>query len=133
MVPVPVHQAIATCEVRKSEMVSAKVNQLREASSLLNSILASLNLPAALEDSTGGVDAVPQSLKEKARNVQESGGSVELMKSVNEIPELVQRNKEILDEVYKSLFELQKSELKFKRLIFFQIAGRENDPRRGRV
>lgn len=46
MVPVQVHQAIATCEVRKTEMTGGKINQLREANALLNSILASLNLPA---------------------------------------------------------------------------------------
>ena len=105
MVPVQVHQAIATCEVRKSEMTGSKINQLREASSLLNSILASLNLPAALEDSPKGAsDDVPQSLKEKAKLVQESGGSTELLRSIQEIPELVQRNKEILDEVSRIRF-----------------------------
>lgn len=90
MVPVQVHQAIATCEVRKTEMTGGKINQLREANSLLNSILASLNLPAALEDTQGATDDVPQSLKEKAKVVQEAGGSADLISSVQEIPELVQ-------------------------------------------
>lgn len=94
-----VHQAMASCDVRKSEMTNSKIAQLREASQLLNSILASLNLPAALEDAAGGPDAVPQSLKEKAKTVQDCGGIAALMKSVNDLPELVQRNKEILDEV----------------------------------
>lgn len=103
MVPVVVHQAMASLDVRKSEMTSAKIGQLREASQLLNSILASLNLPAAIEDSVDGSNAVPQSLKEKAKSVQDDGGISALMKSVNDLPELVQRNKEILDEVCLNL------------------------------
>jgi len=96
---VAVHQAMAACDVRKAEMVGSRVGQLRESSQLLNSILASLNLPAALEDAQGSSDDVPQSLKEKSRAVQESGGTANLQRLINEIPELVQRNKEILDEV----------------------------------
>ena len=99
MVPVVVHQAMASCDVRKSEMTNSKIAQLREASQLLNSILASLNLPAAIEDSAGGADTVPQSLKEKAKAVEDAGGISSLMRSVNDLPELVQRNREILDEV----------------------------------
>jgi programmed cell death 6-interacting protein len=98
--PVAVHQAnaAAACDVRKTEMVNSRVGQIREASQLLNSILASLNLPAALEDAQGSSD-VPQSLKEKAQTVTESGGVSQLQRLIGEMPELVQRNKEILDEV----------------------------------
>lgn len=56
-------------------------------------------LALALEDSQGDKDEVPVSLKEKAKSIQEAGGYTELISSVQEIPELVQRNKEILDEV----------------------------------
>ncbi|ODN01568.1 Programmed cell death 6-interacting protein [Orchesella cincta] len=110
MVPVVVHQAMASCDVRKTEITNSKVAQLREASQLLNSILASLNLPAAIEDSSGGADAVPQSIKEKAVGVQEAGGLNSLMKSVNDLPELVQRNKEILDEAERMLREEEESD-----------------------
>jgi programmed cell death 6-interacting protein len=91
-------------------MTGVKINQLREATSLLNTVLASLNLPAALEDTQGGSDDVPQSLKEKARLVHEMGGSKELFTSVQEIPELVQRNKEILDEAERLLREEEESD-----------------------
>lgn len=106
MVPVVVHQAMASCDVRKSEMTNAKMSQLREATQLLNSILASLNLPAAIEDASGGADAVPQSLKEKAKAVQEAGGMPALMRAINDLPELVTRNKEILDEVMFSMMSM---------------------------
>jgi len=56
-----------------------------------------LNLPAAIEDLSGG-GGVPQSLLEKAAIVRQSGGSASLTQLINDLPVLLQRNKEILDE-----------------------------------
>lgn len=61
------------------------------------SILASLNLPAALEDSAGG--ALPQSLVEKSSAIVALGGINALNDQITELPELLQRNRDILDEV----------------------------------
>lgn len=61
------------------------------------SVLASLNLPAALEDLSGG--QVPKSVKEKSSKVRELGGYDSIVRLMNELPVLLQRNKEILDEV----------------------------------
>lgn len=61
------------------------------------SILASLNLPAALEDLSG--KKVPQSVIEKAQQVKDIGGIQFLDKIMNDLPELLQRNREILNEV----------------------------------
>jgi len=64
----------------------------------LFSVLASLNLPAAIEDlSSGG--KVPQSVVEKAATIREMGGIDQLNRLINELPILLERNKEILDEV----------------------------------
>jgi hypothetical protein len=60
--------------------------------------LASLNLPASIEDlSSGG--GVPASLLEKAATIRELGGISFLVQLMTELPALLQRNKEILDEV----------------------------------
>jgi programmed cell death 6-interacting protein len=59
--------------------------------------LASLNLPAALEDTASG--EIPQSVKDKAAAVKASGGLSEVQKMLQELPELLQRNQEILTEV----------------------------------
>jgi len=59
--------------------------------------LASLNLPAALEDSTGA--EIPQSVKEKAAAVKSNGGLEDLQQMLQELPELLQRNQDILNEV----------------------------------
>lgn len=61
------------------------------------SVLASLNLPAAIEDTSG--TEIPQSLLDKAQGVRESGGINALEESMRELPDLLQRNKELLDEV----------------------------------
>jgi hypothetical protein len=42
---------------------------------------------------------VPQSVLDKARQVQEQGGMQQLDKLINDLPELLSRNREILDEV----------------------------------
>ena len=60
-------------------------------------MLASLNLPAALED-TSGVD-VPESVKQKAGNIRGEGGIEEIRKVITALPDMLQRNKDILDEV----------------------------------
>lgn len=61
------------------------------------SVLASLNLPAAIEDTSG--TEIPQSLLEKACYVRNAGGINALEASMKELPDLLQRNKELLDEV----------------------------------
>lgn len=62
-------------------------------------LLAGKNLPAAIED-TGGND-VPESIKEKAETVQSHGGVASLEGKLYGLPELLQRNREILNEVLK--------------------------------
>lgn len=59
--------------------------------------LASLNLPAALEDIKGV--GIPQSLVEKSNNVRMNGGINKLETMIRELPELLKRNEEIIIEV----------------------------------
>ena len=65
---------------------------------LVFSVLASLNLPAALEDLSG--DSVPQSILEKARAIVQQGGLQSIEQLIRDLPELLTRNREILDEVH---------------------------------
>ena len=59
--------------------------------------LASLNLPAALEDIKGV--GIPQSLIEKSNSVRMNGGVQRLENMIRELPELLKRNEEIINEV----------------------------------
>lgn len=60
-------------------------------------MLASLNLPAALEDLSG--DSIPQSIAEKSRSIVQQGGLQSIEQLIKDLPELLTRNREILDEV----------------------------------
>ena len=60
-------------------------------------MLADRNLPAAIEDSSG--DGLPDSLREKAEALQAQGGFKALEEKIFSLPELLQRNQEILEEV----------------------------------
>lgn len=62
-------------------------------------MLADRNLPAAIEDLGG--DRVPESIKEKSDQIREQGGIQSLEQDIHNLPELLQRNREILDEVLK--------------------------------
>ena len=59
--------------------------------------LASLNLPAAIEDNGGR--QVPPSVAEKSNELKRQGGITTLERMVNELPTALTRNKEILEEV----------------------------------
>lgn len=103
LVPVVLHQAMAACETRKNEMVNAEIMRLREASQTLNGVLASLNLPAAIEVTSG--NSLPQSLVDKAREVREKGGVESVRTLIDDLPQLLTRNQEILDEIDRMLNE----------------------------
>ena len=104
LVPVAVQQAMTQCDTRKQDLVNREVNKLKEATALLNSVLASLNLPAALEETMAG-EQLPPSLREKSVGVVQKGGIEALAKITKELPELLQRNTELLDECDRQLKE----------------------------
>lgn len=105
LVPVALHQALQACESRRAEVVNAEIMKLREATQMLNGVLASLNLPAALEVTSTG--AMPASLLEKAATVRGRGGIESVRSLVKELPDLLVRNREILDETERMLTEEQ--------------------------
>ena len=65
-----------------------------------SSALASLNLPAAIEDLSG--QTIPKSVLDKSAAVNEKGGLNAIDVLMQDLPELLQRNREILDEVKKT-------------------------------
>lgn len=108
LVPVALHQALTACETRKNEVVNTEIMKLRESTQLLNSILASLNLPAAIETNEGC--AVPPSLLEKSEDVRNKGGIEHIRNLITELPDLLKRNREILDETDRMLNEEAQSD-----------------------
>ncbi|XP_052872127.1 programmed cell death 6-interacting protein [Anopheles cruzii] len=109
LVPVAVNQALAACEGRKAEMVNGEIMRLREATTAMNGMLSSLNLPAIIEVTASGA-SLPPSLQEKAAAVREKGGIEQLKGVIDRLPELFTRNKEILDEAFRILDEERDSD-----------------------
>uniref|UniRef100_A0A3B3TXK8 Programmed cell death 6-interacting protein n=1 Tax=Poecilia latipinna TaxID=48699 RepID=A0A3B3TXK8_9TELE len=101
MVPMAVQQSMGIYGQRKADAVNRLVGTMREATNLCNGVLASLNLPAALEDLSG--DSIPQSIAEKSRSIVQQGGLQNIEKLIRDLPELLTRNREILDESLKML------------------------------
>ncbi|CAH1241324.1 PDCD6IP [Branchiostoma lanceolatum] len=108
LVPLAVHQALTGYETRKADVVNKEVGRLREATQLMNSVLASFNLPAAIEDLSG--DTVPQSILDKGAAIKERGGIEKINQLIQDLPELLQRNKEVLDEANRVLDEEEKTD-----------------------
>jgi programmed cell death 6-interacting protein len=82
--PVAIHQALSAYDARRQELVGTNVTKLKDATNLLNQLLSSMNMPAALEDTKGG--EVPQSVREKATAVAGAGGHAALKKLIAELP-----------------------------------------------
>lgn len=121
LLPFGVHQSVQKLEMTRKTLVDGKliavsnshfkfpifskgeINTLRELTQTLNASLASLNLPASIEDLSGKQTEVPKSLKEKSSQIKQKGGIEELDKLLRELPDLLKRNKEILDEIQRSI------------------------------
>ncbi|XP_053946462.1 programmed cell death 6-interacting protein [Anastrepha ludens] len=109
LVPVELHRALTASDMRKNEIVNVEIMKLREATQTLNGVLASLNLPAAVETTDAG-SGLPPSLREKAVDVRNKGGIESINTYLKELPELLQRNREILDETERLLDEERDSD-----------------------
>ncbi|BES95190.1 unnamed protein product [Nesidiocoris tenuis] len=112
LVPLAVHQALAAYDLKKNELMNREINELRAATQLLNGVLASLNLPAAIEETSG--ESVPQSLCDKSQAIINAGGIAALEKTINELPELLKRNTEIVSETQRMLDEEESSDSQLK-------------------
>jgi len=112
LTPVHIQQALSSFDVRKNEIVNTEVNKLKSATNLLNELLSDMNLPAALEDNTGG--GCPPSLKEKSDSVIQAGGVQYLEKLMKELPESLQRNTDLLTESDRLLREEKDSDDKMR-------------------
>lgn len=109
LVPVALHQALVASDARKNEIVNGEIMKLRESTQTLNAILSSLNLPAAIEDTAKGT-SVPPSLLEKANTLRSKGGIESIRSLIDELPDSLKRNREILDESERILNEEKNSD-----------------------
>ncbi|PAA53698.1 hypothetical protein BOX15_Mlig010709g3 [Macrostomum lignano] len=112
LVPMHIHQSLLNFEACRNDACQKELGRLREATSLMQGVLTSLNLPMSLEDS--GSASVPPSLLDKARDLVDKGGYEKLRELSSENPELHKRNREILDEALRLLDEEQEADNKLR-------------------
>lgn len=112
LLPVQVQNALHAFDVRKTELINGEIAKLRDATQVMNGILSSLNLPAAVEDTTG--NSLPQSMQDKAEAVKAKGGVAVIQQLVSELPTLLQRNKEIMDECERLLNGEEQADIQLK-------------------
>lgn len=112
MVPLAVQQSMSVYNQRKAELINGTIARMRDATTLCNGVLASLNLPAAIEDVSG--DSIPQSILQKSKAVIEQGGIQTIDQLIRDLPELLLRNKEILDASLKFLDEEEATDNELK-------------------
>jgi len=99
LLPLSVQQAITKLDLRKGELVNSSIDQLREAIKNMNNSLTLMNLPASIEDNNSS--RLPASLLEKSQSIKNNGGYLGLEAKLNKIPDLLVRNREILNETRK--------------------------------
>ncbi|CAF2574960.1 unnamed protein product [Rotaria sp. Silwood2] len=112
LVPIALNNALASFSSKRAEIMNIEINRLREATNVLNAYLASLNLPAAIED-RGGRE-IPPSVIEKANEIKRQGGINALEKMVNDLPTSLTRNKEILDEAIRMLDDEERGDTELR-------------------
>ncbi len=101
LVPIPVHNALQVAEGVRQQLIAAELGRLREATDMCNVILASLNLPAAVQDdvSNSSGDCLPKTLIEKAASVRQQGGVASLREKISSLTDGSTRNAEIVENV----------------------------------
>jgi len=112
LVPMQVHNAMSTYDNSKASIINEEIGKLREATQFLNGILASLNLPAAIEDLSGS--SVPPSVLDKARQLKEKGGLSAIDNMMQNLPDLLQRNQEVIDETFRILDEEAREDMQMR-------------------
>ncbi len=82
---------------------------------MISSALSTWNLPASIEDvGNAGSNKVPQSLLEKSQTLREKGGITQIDRLMSDLPMLLQRNTEILNETRRILEDEEKSDTELK-------------------
>lgn len=113
LVPMAVHNGLQSFKAKKMEAFNLEIGKLRQATELLNAALTTWNLPAAIED-VSGMNKVPQSLLDKSQLIKDKGGITKVDAMMNELPSLLQRNTEILQEAKRLLDEEERSDTELR-------------------
>ena len=78
------HEANTAFEGKKSEKIDFEISRIRELTTVLNSVMRTMHLPEAIEETTGS--GVPPSIMQKAAEVRIKGGIQKLETLAQGIP-----------------------------------------------
>lgn len=113
LVPITVHNGLQNFKSKRLEMLNLEIGKLRQSTELINTALATWNLPAAIED-VGGKNLVPPSLIEKSQTIKDKGGISRINSMMSELEPLMQRNTDILNEAKHMLEDEEKSDTELR-------------------
>ncbi|XP_018651223.1 putative programmed cell death 6-interacting protein [Schistosoma mansoni] len=108
LLPMAVTEAVNTAKGVRASLIDSEICRLRGASTKVNEVLASYNLPAALL--ANGLSSITSNILSKASSVRRDGGAEKLYQQLLSIPECVQRNKEIIEAEKSSLDDEENSD-----------------------
>ncbi|VDK38966.1 unnamed protein product [Taenia asiatica] len=110
LVPIPVYNATQVADGVRGHMIAVEVGRLREATDTCNGVMASLNLPAAVQEIDGSDDAVLKTLLEKAATIRQNGGVAALRGKVSSLADGNTRNAEIVEDISSTMDEEEKTD-----------------------
>ncbi|KAH9282692.1 Programmed cell death 6-interacting protein [Echinococcus granulosus] len=110
LVPIPVYNATQVADGVCRQMISVEVGRLREATDTCNGVMASLNLPAAVQEIDGSEDAVFNPLFEKAAIIRQNGGVAALREKISSLADGNTRNAEIVEDIFSTIEEEEKTD-----------------------
>ncbi|KAK3605964.1 hypothetical protein CHS0354_019641 [Potamilus streckersoni] len=105
---VPIYVDLNDFESRKTLIMNMDVGRLGKQRMFMNGAFASVNLIDSQEDLTG--IQTPKSLIEKTQQIKSMGGIQYLETLLNDLPTLLQRNREILNESIRLLDDEENSD-----------------------
>eukprot|EP01135_Chromosphaera_perkinsii_P008916 Nk52_evm26s1524 gene=Nk52_evmTU26s1524 len=104
LIPFWVHQTASVYDEKKAQLVRDETRRMEESTNVANSLLQSMNLPAAVE-SMDHPEGVPKSVLEKSKLIQANGGVKHLQQLVDNLDSISDRDMEILREAKRMISE----------------------------
>ncbi|XP_044012202.1 programmed cell death 6-interacting protein-like [Aphidius gifuensis] len=106
ILPIKVQQSLLTFENLRKNLIDTEILKLKEETKILDTILANLNLPLAIEEKKNS-QPVYQSLCEKSIFIKQSGGIEALENILKRLPDVSKKNQDIINTSIEMLIKEQ--------------------------
>lgn len=106
ILPIKVQQSLLTFENLRKNLIDSEILKLKEETKILDTILANLNLPLAIEEKKKS-QPVHQSLREKSTFIKQLGGIEALENILKQLPVVSKKNQDIINTSIEMLIKEQ--------------------------